>query len=62
MENAKTFFYFLRAYPYRKCDITVTGKAVNLRDGDGIQVPCVLRLAGQKPIVGILKQQTINFA
>ena len=33
---AKTIFYFLRADPYGKCNITVTGKAVNLGDGDGM--------------------------
>ena len=30
----KTIFYFLRADPYGKCNITVTGKAVNLGDGE----------------------------
>ena len=37
---AKTILYFLRAEPYGKCNITVTGKAVNLGYGDGMQVPC----------------------
>ena len=37
---AKTILYFLRAEPYGKCNITVTGKAVNLGYGDGLQVPC----------------------
>ena len=55
---AKTFFYFLRADSYGKCDVIVAGKAVNLRDDDGIQAPCVLRLSGQKSMVEILKQQT----
>ena len=48
---------FLRADLYGKCNITVTGKAVNLGDGDRMQVPCVLRLPGQKSMVEILKQQ-----
>ena len=39
---AKTIFYFLRADPYVKCNKTVVGKAVNLGDGDGMQVPCIL--------------------
>ena len=34
---AETIFYFLRADPYGKCNIDVTGKAVNLGDCDGIQ-------------------------
>ena len=57
---AKTIFYFLRADPYGKCIITVTGKAVNLGDGDGMQVPCILHLSGQKPMMDILKQQKMT--
>ena len=57
---AKTIFYFLRADPYGKCDITVTGKAVNLGDGDGMQVPCILHLTGQKSMTEILKQQKMT--
>ena len=45
---AKTIFYFLRADPYGKCNITLTAKAVNLGDGDGMQVSCILHLSGQK--------------
>ena len=33
---AKTIFYSLHADPYGKCNITVTGKAVNLGDDDGM--------------------------
>ena len=57
---AKTIFYFLCADPYGKCNITVTGKAVNLGDGDGMQVPCILHLSGQKSMVEILKQQKMT--
>ena len=57
---AKTTFSFLRADPYGKCNITVTGKAVNLGDGDGMQVPCILHLSGQKSMVEILKQQKMT--
>ena len=56
----KSIFYFLRADPYGKCNITVTGKAVNLGDSDGIQVPCILHLSGQKSMVEILKQQKMT--
>ena len=57
---AKAIFYFLRAEPYGKCNITVTRKAVNLGDGDGMQVPCILHLSGQKSMVEILKQQKMT--
>ena len=58
---AKTIFYFLCADPYGKCKITVTGKAVNLGDGNGMQVPCILQLSGQKSMVEILKQQKMSY-
>ena len=56
----KTIFHFLCADPYAKCNITVVGKAVNLGDGDGMQVPCILHLSGQKSMVEILKQQKVT--
>ena len=57
---AKTIFYFLCADSYAKCNITVVGKVVNLGDGDGMQVPSILHLSGQKSMVEILKQQEIT--
>ena len=33
-----TIFYFLRADSYEKCSTTVTNKAVNLGDGDVMQL------------------------
>ena len=56
----KTIFYFLRADPYAKCNITVVGKAVNLDDGDGMEVSCILHLSGQKSMMEILKQQKMT--
>ena len=57
---AKTIFYFLREDPARsKCTVTVKGKAVNLGDGDGMQVPCRLKLEGDKDFVTLLKTQLI---
>ena len=56
----KTIFYFLRAAPYAKCNITVVGKAVNLVDGDRMQVSCILHFSGQKSMVEILKQQKMT--
>ena len=57
---AKIIFYFLRADPYGKCNITVTGKAVNLGDGDGMQVACILHLSEQKSMVETLKQHKMT--
>ena len=39
---AKMVFYFLRADKYAEFKVTITGKEVNLRDGEGMQVPCLL--------------------
>ena len=50
----KHFFTFFCADAYG--NITVTGKGVNLGDGIGMQVPCILHLQGQKSMVEILKQ------
>ena len=38
----KTIFYLLWADPCGKCNVTVTSNAVNVGDGDGMQVPCVV--------------------
>ena len=54
---AKTIFYFLRADEWSECKVIVTGKPVNRGDGDGMQVPCLLKFHGQKSLIGILKQQ-----
>ena len=53
---AKTIFYFLRADEWSECKVIVTGKPVNRGDGDGMQVPCLLKFHEQKSLIGILKQ------
>ena len=46
-------FYFLHADLYAKCVVVVTGKAVNLGDGDRMQVPCMLKITGLKKLIDI---------
>ena len=53
----KTIFYFLCADEWSEWKVIVTGKSVNHRDGDSMQVPCLLKFHGQKSLIGILKQQ-----
>ena len=53
---AKTIFYFLRSDTYAKCCVKITGKPVNLTDGEGMQVPCMLELEGQGRYIDVLKQ------
>ena len=52
---AKTIFYFLRADKCSICEVEITGKPVNLGDGEGMQVPCKLKLTGKSKFVNILQ-------
>ena len=54
---AKIIFYFLRSDPYSSCIATISGKRCNLKDGEGLQVPCKLDMTGQQQYVNILKQE-----
>ena len=53
---AKAIFYFLHVDQWSVCKVIMTGKPVNRGDGDGMQVPCLLKFHGQKSLIGILKQ------
>ena len=54
---AKAIFYFLRVDEWSEFKVIVTGKPVDRGDGDGMQVPCLLKFHRQKSFIGILKQQ-----
>ena len=45
---AKMVFYFLRADQDAECEVVITGKEVNLGDGDRMQVSCKLKISGPK--------------
>ena len=51
---AKMVFYFLRADQDAECKVVITGKEVNLGDGDGIQVLCKLKISSPRKMVEIL--------
>ena len=54
---AKTIFYFLETDHHSSCSVVIKAdKAVNLGDGEGMQVPCKLRLSGQEKFVNNLKK------
>ena len=53
---AKTIFYFLRADIHAKCKVIITGKEVNL-GGEGMQVPCLLKISGTKNMIEILNNE-----
>ena len=55
---AKTVFYFLRADEKGSCTAIVNGKAVNLGDGETMQVPCTLHFNGTATkFIDVLRQQ-----
>ena len=57
---AKKIFYFLRANRYAECKVTITGKEVNLCDGEGMQVPCLLKISRTKNMLQILCKNIQN--
>ena len=52
---AKTVSYFLCASNENCCRVEVTGKRVNLGDGEGLQIPCILHFSGEANFVSNLK-------
>ena len=50
---AKTISNFLRADKYSISEVEITGKPVNLGDGEGIQVPCKLNLTVRSKFANI---------
>ena len=52
---AKTVSYFLRASNENCCRVEVTGKRVNLGDGEGLQIPCILHFSGEAKFFSKLK-------
>ena len=57
---AKMIFYFLRADRYAECKVIITGKEVNLGDGEAMQVPCLLKTSGTKNMLQILCKNIQN--
>ena len=53
---AKTVSFFLKGDPHAKCDVRITGKPLNLGDGEGMQVPCLLEFQGQCKFLKVLKK------
>ena len=53
-------FYFLKAYRYAECKVIITDKEFNLGDGEGMQVPCLLKISGTKNMLQILCKNIWN--
>ena len=52
---AKTVLYFLRASNENCCRVEVTGERVNLGDGEGLQIPCILHFSAEAKFESKLK-------
>ena len=52
---SKTVSYFPRANNENCCRVELTGKRVNLGDGEGLQIPCILHFSGVAKFVSKLK-------
>ena len=52
---AKTISFFLRVSNLHYCRVEVTGKRVNLGDGQGLQIPCTLHFTGEAKYIDKLK-------
>ena len=48
---AMVIFYSIRADQNAECKIVITGKEVNLSNGDGMQVSCKLKIPGPRKMV-----------
>ena len=54
---AKLILCFLRADSYANCNVGIPEKEVNLGDGEGMQMPCLLKIAEMKQMLDILKKK-----
>ena len=52
---AKRIFYFFRSNTYSSCYAKISRKRCNLKDGEGLQVPCKMIVTGQKSICKHIK-------
>ena len=52
---AKSVLYFLRASNENCYRVEVMGKIINLGDGEGLQIPCILYFSGESKFVSKLK-------
>ena len=52
---AKTIFYFLRANHGNTCQVEFQGERINLGDGQGLQVACILQFSGEEKYIRIWK-------
>ena len=52
-----TILDYLRSHPERKTTAKVTGKKINLREGEDLKVPWILHITGRIDFMSILIEQ-----
>ena len=57
---AKAIFFFLRGDPYSKAKTITSGRRCSLGDGEGLQVPCKLKLVGHRSLSTYCKMNLSN--
>ena len=57
---AKMIFYFLTGNLYSKAKTTTYGRRYNLGDGEGLHVPCKLKLVNDQEFIDLLQDDLIK--
>ena len=54
---AKTIFFLMGGGPYQKAKTITSWRRYNLGDGEGLQVPCKLKLLGHRKLIDSLQDE-----
>ena len=57
---AKTILFFLRSDSYSMAKRITSGRRCNLGDGEGLEVPCKLKLVGHRKFIDLLQDEIIK--
>ena len=57
---AKTIFFFLKGNPYSKAKTVTSGCRCSLGDGEGLQVPCKLKLVALRKFIDLMQDELIK--
>ena len=57
---AKAIFFFLGGEPYSRAKAITSGRRCNLGDGEGLRVPCKLKLIGHQSLSAYCKMNLSN--
>ena len=57
---AKIIFFFLKGDLYLKAKTITSGRRCSLGDGEGLQVPCKLKLIGKRKFMDLLQDELMK--